>query len=139
MEGFTLLELLVVVSVIAIASAGVSFAFRDSASTALEREAVRLAALLEAGRALSRTTGQPVRWRATPQGFSFVGLDAGRLPSTWTGAAVGVRWESTTPDETLLLGPDPILQPQAVTLVLEGRALRVGTDGLHPFAVAAER
>ena len=48
--GFTLLELLVVVSIIAIASAGVSFVIRDNSQTVLEREGERLAALLEAGR-----------------------------------------------------------------------------------------
>ena len=62
--GFTLLELLVVVAIIAIASAGVSFALRDSADTQLEREAQRLAALLESARAQSRTSGRPVQWRA---------------------------------------------------------------------------
>ena len=41
--GFTLLELLVVVAIIAIATAGVSFAVRDSAGTQLEREAARSA------------------------------------------------------------------------------------------------
>ena len=38
-RGFTLIELLVVVAIIAIGSAGVSFALRDSAATQLEREA----------------------------------------------------------------------------------------------------
>ena len=46
-KGFTLLELLVVVAIIALATAGVSFALRDSQATQLEREAQRLAALLE--------------------------------------------------------------------------------------------
>ena len=39
--GFTLLELLLVVAIIAVASAGVSFALRDSGQTQLEREALR--------------------------------------------------------------------------------------------------
>ena len=44
--GFTLLELLVVLAIVAIASAGVSFALRDAAGAPLEREAQRLAALI---------------------------------------------------------------------------------------------
>src|SRR4051812_46294434 len=60
--GFTLIELLVVVAIIAIATAGVSFAIRDSASTLLERDAQRLASLLESARAQSRSTGVAVLW-----------------------------------------------------------------------------
>src|SRR5438309_6026590 len=82
-RGFTLIELLVVVAIVAIASVGVSFALRDSQSTQLEREAQRLAALLESARAQSRATGVPVRWRATDGGFHFEGLQPGALPEQW--------------------------------------------------------
>jgi prepilin-type N-terminal cleavage/methylation domain-containing protein len=46
-QGFTLLELLVVVALIAVATAGVSLSLRDSAQSALQRDAERLAVLLE--------------------------------------------------------------------------------------------
>ena len=52
-RGFTLLELLVVVAIIAMASAGVGFALRDTSQVALARDAERLAALLESARARS--------------------------------------------------------------------------------------
>jgi general secretion pathway protein H len=45
-RGFTLLELLVVVAIMAIATAGVGLAMRDASQSQLEREAQRLAALL---------------------------------------------------------------------------------------------
>ena len=57
-RGFTLLELLVVISIMALATAGVSIALRDNGQTVLEREGARLAALLESGRAQSRAHGQ---------------------------------------------------------------------------------
>ena len=63
--GFTLLELLVVLSIVALATAGAGLAMRDSGQTQLEREAARLAALLESARAQSRAGGLPVRWRAS--------------------------------------------------------------------------
>ena len=68
-QGFTLLELLVVVALIAIATAGVSLSLRGSADSALERDATRLAALMETARAQSRASGLTVVWRNTPTGF----------------------------------------------------------------------
>jgi general secretion pathway protein H len=133
--GFTLLELLVVVSIIAIASAGVSFAIRDSSATQLERDAQRLAALLESARAQSRTSGQPVHWHTTEDGFRFEGVPQGALPDQWLAQTTQVRGTAL-----LLLGPEPIIGRQAVELVSSAdprRSLRVATDGLRPFAVTA--
>ena len=135
--GFTLLELLVVVAIIAIASVGVSFAVRDASSTSLEREAHRLAALLESGRAQSRLSGQAVVWHAVEGGFRFEGVAKGALPQDWLDP--GTRVAGTA---TLVLGPEPIIGPQSVVLASGGdgpaRTLRIATDGLRPFAVAAD-
>ena len=68
-KGFTLLELLVVMAIVAVASAGVVLTLRDNTASNLERDAQRLAAVLESGRAQSRMQGTPVLWRATPGGF----------------------------------------------------------------------
>ncbi|TWO65533.1 type II secretion system protein GspH [Caenimonas sedimenti] len=135
-RGFTLLELLVVVAIIAIASAGVSFALRDAEGAQLEREAQRLAALLESARSQSRLSGQPVRWRATDGAFTFDGLPAESLPRTWL--VEGTQVLGTT---VLVLGPEPIIGPQSVVLGSTrqpGRSLRIATDGLRPFHVAAD-
>ena len=134
-RGFTLLELLLVVAIIAVASAGVSFAMRDSAQTQLEREAVRLAALLESGRTRSIANGVPVRWRTTETGFTFDGLPTGSLPQGWLSSDV-----STSVPTQILLGPEPIIARQSVRLVSSSqpdRALNVGTDGVRPFSVRA--
>lgn len=131
--GFTLLELLLVVAIIAVASAGVSFALRDSEQTQLEREAVRLAALLESARSRSMASGSPVRWRTTESGFVFDGLPPGSLPEGWLSADV-----SAAAPARLMLGPEPVIPPQTVQLVSvsqPGRSLRVATDGVRPFTV----
>ncbi|HEX2547800.1 MAG TPA: prepilin-type N-terminal cleavage/methylation domain-containing protein [Ramlibacter sp.] len=135
--GFTLLELLVVVSIIAIAAAGVSFAVRDSAGQPLERDAQRLAALLDSARARSRLTGQPVRWVATDTGFRFEGLPKEALPQEWLAPDTRVLGQ-----RVLLLGPEPVIPPQVVVLSSVGqpaRRLRIATDGLRPFTVSGEQ
>lgn len=132
--GFTLLELLVVVSIIAIASAGVAFAVRDTTGAPLERDAQRLAALLESARARSRLTGQPVRWVAVDTGFRFEGLPREALPEHWLAADTRVVGRGV-----LVLGPEPVIGPQSVELASAGRpdrSIRIATDGLRPFTVA---
>ena len=132
-RGFTLLELLVVISIMALATAGVGLAMRDGGQAQLEREAERLAALLESGRAQSRASGVPVRWQATADGFRFDGVRPGALPQQWLKGDTQVRG-----NRVLVLGPEPLIGPQQVTLVQTSHpehALRVATDGLRPFTV----
>lgn len=140
--GFTLLELLIVLTLLAVAAGTVALAIRDPATTQLEREAERLAALLEAGRAESRASGVPVRWQPTRladdggNAFRFVGLpDAVSLPTHWLNE--GVRAEIIGAP-FLSLGPDPIIGAQRVTLLLDDRRVTLATDGLQPFAIVAE-
>jgi general secretion pathway protein H len=131
--GFTLLELLVVVTIIAMASAGVAFAMRDNAATQMGREAQRLAALLDSARALSRASGTPVRWTPTAQGFAFEGLPAQALPNQWLSPQT-----QAIHDAPVVLGPEPILGAQGIVLRSSERpalALQVRTDGLGPFEV----
>lgn len=144
-SGFTLLELLVVIAIIALATAGVGLSLRDSGQATLDREAERLAALLESARAQSRASGVAVRWRVTPDGpgnFSFDGLPPGALPTAWL--AEGISAQPIGVDGraagALQLGPDPIIAAQQVVLSADGppaRSLRIGTDGLRPFAVVS--
>ena len=134
--GFTLLELLVVVAIIAMGSAGVVFAMRDGAQAQLEQEGQRLAMLLEAARAQSRSSGAPVRWVSDADGFHFEGLRPGALPERWlndgTSAPVNLR---------VTLGPEPLIGKQRIVLSSNKgsgvKSLTVGTDGLRPFTVLA--
>lgn len=144
--GFTLLELLVVLAIVAIGSAGVGFALRDGTQSQLEREALRLSALLESARAQSQLSGVPVRWRAVAQGFQFDGLSPGSelaAAPSWldadTRASVEVPRRSGLQSSVLLLGPEPIIEPQSVTLTSHRqpeRRVRLSTDGVRPFAFA---
>lgn len=140
--GFTLLELLVVMAIVAMASAGVGFALRDNSQVQLDRDAQRLGALLETARARSRVSGLPVRWHPTRTGFKFEGLpategDAPSLPEAWLDPDTAV-----VGSPVLLLGPDPIIGPQQVMLVSRsqpGREVRLSTDGVRPFSLQPAR
>ena len=145
-NGFTLMELMVVVAIIAIASAGVMFAIPDASATALERDAQRLAALLDSARAQSRASGLAVTWHATPQGFKFDGLpqaknantgemvDLVTFPTTWLSTDTSVA-DNTPSNRVLVLGPEPIIAQQEVVLLNGGRSLTLGTDGIRPFGI----
>ena len=132
--GFTLLELLVVLAIIAFGTAGVALSMRDPAETRLEREASRLAALLESARGQSRASGIPVVWRATAEGFAFDGLPAGSLPTRWLEPGTG----TVSANPVLRLGPDPLIGRQEIAVAVLAkpeRVLRIATDGLRPFTV----
>lgn len=133
-RGFTLLELLLVVAIVAMASAGVAFALRDAGQSRLDREAQRLAALLEGARAQSRSRGVMVRWRSAPPGFAFDGLPSdSALPTTWDDPETAAY--SASP---VVLGPEPIIGAQHIRLWQQSapeRSLWVTTDGLRPFNV----
>ena len=142
MAGFTLIELLVVIALIALGTAAVSFSLRDSAESALERDAERLAALFESARARSRTSGIPVQWHPqTSQDtlnspasagaqFVFEGLPPLTLPTEWLSPRTEVD-----ADARIVLGPDPIIGPQRVALRAQQLQVWVSTDGIQPFKV----
>lgn len=123
---------MVVVAIMALATAGVAMSLRDGSVTALEREAQRLGALLESGRAQSRMSASPVRWRTTDTGFVFEGLAGTKLPTTWLSS--DVQAQATT----IVLGPEPIIGPQQIRLMSLSAPqyhLTLATDGIRPFAV----
>jgi general secretion pathway protein H len=136
-RGFTLIEVMIVMALIAIAVGVATMAMRDPAASQLDREAVRLAALLEGARAESRASGVAVRFELVndppaEQRFRFVGLPSTEpAPTRWLAEGVsaeiiGVR--------ALSLGPEPLIGPQRIVLRLGERNLALATDGLAPFA-----
>ena len=140
-RGFTLIELMVVVALIAIASAVVSLALRDPASTRLDHEAGRLVALLEAARTEARASGLPASWEPRPvqagtEGFRFVGLpSSSELPSHWLNPGVSAEVVGA---RALVLGPEPLIGAQTIVLRLDDQRVTLETDGLGPFVVGAE-
>jgi len=137
-RGFTLLELMLVVTLIAVAVSMVTLAFRDADAARLEEEGARLAALFEGARARARAEGAEVMWQPGKEagsGFKFIGIppEAG-LPTQWLdertrGEIIGAP--------ALRLGPEPVIGAQRVVLRIEDRQLVLATDGMGPFVVVA--
>jgi len=136
---------MVVVAIIAIAAGVAALALRDPAATRLDREAVRLAALLDAARAEARTLGIPARWTPLPaeprdpaaDHFRFVGLPASsQLPTHWLEEGVSAQ---VIGEPALLLGPEATIGPQRVELSLAQQRILIGTDGIGPFQVIDEQ
>ena len=140
-RGFTLIELVVVLAVIAVAAGLIALTVRDPTETRLENEAARLSALLEGARSEARAAGLTALWvpasdsRGEP--FRFVGLPASlHLPTRWMAEGVSAQVVGAN---SLVLGPEAILPPQRVLLRLDERSLEIGSDGLAPFAVLPPR
>ncbi|MCD2339445.1 prepilin-type N-terminal cleavage/methylation domain-containing protein [Ideonella azotifigens] len=132
-RGFTLLELMIVVAIIAIAMGIASLSLRDRAASKLEEEGARLSALLEGARARSRSMGLEVTWlpRSDGPGFNFLGLpDSIQLPTQWLDESTRAEVVGGGP---LRLGPEPVIGAQQVVLQLEARRLVLATNGLGPF------
>jgi general secretion pathway protein H len=142
--GFTLIELMVVIALIAVAAGVVSLALRDPASTRLDTEAQRLGALLESARAESRASGLPVIWlpATVDDGTQFrfarvLGsrVEALDMPTRWLDPLVRAEVVGA---RAVQLGPEPLIGAQRIVLRLADQQVVVATDGLAPFAVATD-
>jgi len=140
--GFTLIEVMLVMAIIAIATSLVSLALRDGTQSRLEEEGARLSALLEAARTEARASGLTVRWVPTDTAasdganFRFIGLPAGaELPTRWLAEGVSAEIIGA---RALLLGPEPVLPAQRIVLHLDERRLVLSSNGLEPFGPAVD-
>jgi general secretion pathway protein H len=140
-RGFTLIELMVVVTIIAVASALVSLALRDPTAGRLDHEGARLVALLEAARTEARSAGLTASWEPRSgeegvAGFRFVGFPpSAELATRWLepGVTAEVQGAPAVP-----LGPEPLIGAQRIVLHLGDQHLVISTDGLGPFAVEGD-
>jgi len=146
LRGFTLVELLIVMAIVAFSVALVAVALPDGQAARLEEEGARLTALLETARAESRVTGAPVVWvpaeasaglgdvQGKPVHFRFVGLPkALALPTRWLDDQVSAQVVGA---RNVVLGPSAILPPQRIVLTLGDQRLELASDGLGPFEVS---
>ena len=70
--GFTLIELMVVVAIIAIATAAVSFSAFNRPESALRKDAERLVQLFDVVQSEARAGGRSIHWETNTEGYRFV-------------------------------------------------------------------
>ena len=132
-SGFTLLELLVVLVIIGVAAGGIMLGLRDSQETTLYKQAEQIAAVMEIGRAQSRARGLAAEFAVDEEGFMVkdpgIAIDE-KKRTPWL--AQGITVSGSLP---VHLGPEPILPAQTIVISLGQHSLRVGTQGLKPFAI----
>lgn len=141
---------MVVVAIIALASAVVSVSLPDGDQTRLAREAQRLVTLLETARGHARAQGASVTWIPGPfredgsgPAFRFQGLpESIGLPDQWLDPSAesrpSVRMTGEAgPQSSARLGPEPYIGPQRIELRLGQQQATLVTDGLAPFRIQA--
>ena len=153
--GFTLLELMVVLVVLAIVGSMVTLSISAASGHALESAAERLSSTLEEARWQAIATGRRIAWEA-PQTNPPAGktsAEARWYEQTQDGVwqfriaplttplfdniAVSIVQPRSTNDvpARLVLGPEPVGMTACVLLTQDGSTVAVVSDGVAPFSV----
>jgi general secretion pathway protein H len=147
-RGFTLIEVMVVLALLGMATGLVALAWPTDPHRALQRDAERVAAVLQAQRVLSRSTGQPRWWQVQGGELWVHAADTGPLPVLRLRPQdPRVHWRSALDGQRHSLGPEPIVPGQTLQVwrnrngspaeagMAAGSWVLVATDGVRPFAV----
>lgn len=133
-EGFTLVELLMVVAIIGLAAGAVVLSVPDPRPS-VAQDAERFAARLDRAREEAILSNRPVVVEATPAGYGFSVFDGARWstlsdgpfgPETWT---VGTTVASAAGPVRVVFDPTGVADPAALTLTRDGHSRTVTVDG----------
>ena len=137
-QGFTLIELMVVLVIIGIASAAISLSIKPDPLQLLRKDAERVAQLLQVAQAEARADGRPIVWVSDAKGFRFSRRsDSGKgfdhfaqdpqlRPRQWQSPKLEVRVE---PRQKVVLNAEWINPPLQLTLSDGFNRLGVLRDG----------
>lgn len=130
MRGFTLLELLLVVALIGIATGLVALSV-SGGERSLREESERLAALFHMAQSEARVSGRTLVWEADLSGYSFHLLGSEEVlreelsrKRTWPFAV-----ERVSPAR-VLFAREPLREPEILDLATTSRDLRLALDPL---------
>jgi general secretion pathway protein H len=143
--GFTLVELLVVLVIIAAMVSLVGVNLAPDPRQALREEASRLALLLGHAREEAITTGVAMAWQGADGGYRFVrraadhawqpvdadnALRTRTLPIGVSFARIDVTTQTTGKAPVIVLAPNGMTEPFRITLANGGYQVSVASDGV---------
>ena len=132
-RGYTLLELLVVAALIALAAGMLTLGVRGDEPRRLREEAERLAALFTLAQSEARVSGRALLWEADLEGYGF------RLAVADAGAVLREelarrrQWAldiERVEQRELLFAREPVREPAEVQLATRSHAVRIAVDAL---------
>lgn len=122
--GFSLLEMLVALAIVAIAIGSATLALRPDEQRRVNDEAERLALLLEQAREESELGGMPLAWAATATGYEFQRRELTEAGSAWN----VVRGDDLLRPRAWPLGLRIEHQEAAGRVVAQGERIRLEAD-----------
>lgn len=135
-HGFTLLELLAVVVIVAIAAGVVSLHVAPSEERLLAEEGERLAALFRLAQDEARVSGRPLSWQADARGYRFVAHDPPNdraddplRPREWPFRVQRVE------APTLVFGAEPLLPPAEIRIATSRQEVVLVLDAFGTLSV----
>jgi general secretion pathway protein H len=153
-SGFTLIEVLVVVVILAVLVSLVTVRIAPDARQSLRDEATRLATVLGHAHDEAIVTGAAFAWQADSNGYRFVRRDPDRVWRAVEGdptlrartfpvgvalAAVETPERTTNATPALVISPTGASGPFRITLALDDHRVRVSSDGNGRPVVEDER
>lgn len=151
--GFTLIEMLVVVVIIAIAASMVSLSIASSSERTLRADAERLVDAFAVAQSEARSDGRVIRWVADEKGWSFErpgrserlsAQDNGPLTpdrfeqdqslhaQPWHAAPVTIQ---QSPDRPMIFGTEWIADPVVLVLSSQGDTVRIERNAAGDYAI----
>ena len=142
--GFTLIEVLVVVTIIALLVSLATVKLLPDARQSVVYEGAQLAALLTHARHEAIATGAPLAWQRTEAGYQFLqrgpdrkwqpiagdtSLRARTLPTGVSVASIETPATASRGNQTVILLPTGIADPFRITLMLGEHRVQVTSDG----------
>ncbi len=143
-HGFTLIELMVVLVIVGIASAAISLSIKPDPLHLLRKDAEQLAQLLQVAQAEARADGRAITWQADAKGFRFsrqndngkgteyFDHDPQLRPRAWHSLPMNIEVQ---PRRAVVLNSEWVTPPLSVQLSDGEQRIRVERNGAGRVAV----
>ena len=128
-QGFTLIEMLVVIAIVAVATIGVQLSLQR-AQDGLQRESEQLSAWIEVVRADARANGQTVHLQFNAQGVTANSTGLHDRVHPWASPNTRAQVVSAGLPSNLDLPPEPVVGAFTIDVSQGTQTQRLHSDGL---------